>query len=181
MTDVSADIMAQAISARAEGDAMAVDWRRVPRSAFSSLLSDDLPFLLWSRGLWEASERIVASLQASTLSPRLVKVLTNTLTITAVKTIITQLVYETSSNAAYLSIQAWLRGGGWRAIGAELSSKFLGVWWDGVIFWSFAHIVVFSMPIWWLQPIADNLFTLVFNTYLAFVAYKPVEGTAAKD
>jgi hypothetical protein len=67
--------------------------------------------------------------------------------------------------------QALLRGGGMRAVGKELRSKLFDVWRDGLVFWSFAHVVVFSMPIWWLQPIVDNLFTLVFNTYLACVAY----------
>ncbi|KAJ1615824.1 hypothetical protein T492DRAFT_896756, partial [Pavlovales sp. CCMP2436] len=54
---------------------------------------------------------------------------------------------------------------------AELQGKFFKCWCDGVIFWSAAHVVVFSMPFWWLQPIIDNTFTLFFNTYLAMLAH----------
>jgi hypothetical protein len=69
-------------------------------------------------------------------------------------------------------VQALFRGGGRREIGEELASKFWSVWRDGLVFWTGAHMVVFLMPIWWLQPIADNLFTLAFNTYLSIRAYE---------
>jgi hypothetical protein len=174
ITDVTADVMAQAVAAREAGVRMAIDWKRVPKSTLSSLLSDDFPFLVWSRYLWVASERVVANLRASRLSPRLVQLLTNPLSATVVKTAITQVVYETTSNGVYLSMQALLRGGGRRGVAAELRNKFFSVWRDGLIFWSMAHMVVFSMPIWWMQPIADNFFTLLFNTYLAYVSNKAV-------
>jgi hypothetical protein len=32
---------------------MVVDWQRVPRSTAASLLSDDFPFLIWSKYLWD--------------------------------------------------------------------------------------------------------------------------------
>ena len=105
LTDASADVMAQAIAAGAVGDEMVVDWRRVPRSALSSFLSDDIPFLVWSRALWVGSERAVAALRVSQLSPRLIAILVNPGTITLAKVAITQIVYETTSNALYLVIQ----------------------------------------------------------------------------
>lgn len=131
ITDVTADVMAQAVAAREAGVRMAIDWKRVPRSTMSSLLSDDFPFLVWSRYLWIASERMVADLRASQLSPRLVRLLTNPVSVTVVKTAITQVVYETTSNGVYLSMQALLRGGGWRGVAAELRKKFFSVWRDG--------------------------------------------------
>ena len=48
------------------------------------------------------------------LSPGLVRALTHPATVTLLKTAVTQLVYETSSGAAYLSLQAGLRGRGLR-------------------------------------------------------------------
>jgi len=170
ITDVTADVMAQAVAAREAGVRMAIDWKRVPKSTLASLLSDDFPFLIWSRYIWIAGERAVLGLRASNLNPLLVRVLTNPIAVTVAKTAITQVVYETTSNTVYLSLQALLRGGGRRGVVAELRGKFFKVWRDGLLFWSAAHIVVFSMPIWWMQPITDNFFTLIFNAYLAYVS-----------
>ena len=39
-----------------------------------------------------------------------------------------------------------------------------------LVYWSCAHMVVFSMPFWWLQPITDNLATLFFNSYLSMLS-----------
>ena len=62
-----------------------------------------------------------------------------------------------------------------------LAFKFWSVWRDGLVFWSGAHMVVFLMPIWWLQPIADKLFTLAFNTYLSLRAYEDDDDETPLD
>lgn len=177
ITDVSADITAQtfevdqalpankAAAAAGAANLVSLDWGRVLRSTSVSLISDDFPFLLWSRGLWIFTERLVKRLRAAKgLPPRLVSVLTHGLTISVGKMVVTQLLYESTSNALYLSLQAVFRGMGWRGVKAELRAKFVKCWLDGVVFWSAAHVVVFAMPFWWLQPIVDNTFTLFFNT-----------------
>lgn len=186
ITDVSADVTAQAFEAQGaaleaaeegeepprDGSAgppapalVSLDWRRVLRSTSASLVSDDFPFLLWSRSLWVLSERLVARLRgAKNLPPRLVAFLTHGLSISVAKMVVTQLLYESASNALYLSLQALMRGMGWRGARQELRDKFFKCWRDGVVFWSAAHVVVFAMPFWWLQPIVDNTFTLFFNT-----------------
>lgn len=76
---------------------------------------------------------------------------------------------------ADLALQCGLRGGDLHAIVAELRAKLWTVWRDGLAFWSVAHMVVFAQPIWWLQPFLGNLFTLVFNVYLAVTAHRPVQ------
>ena len=106
ITDISADVMAQTVAARSAGGPMEVDWRRVPRSALSSLASDDIPFLFWSRALWVASERALAALRTSELPPKLVGFLSHPGVVTVAKTAITQIVYETTSTSAYLALQA---------------------------------------------------------------------------
>ncbi|KAG8461879.1 hypothetical protein KFE25_013898 [Diacronema lutheri] len=172
ITDVSADITAQAFEAGAPRSPFELDWRRVLRSTSVSLISDDFPFLLWSRALWVVTERLAHRLRASrSLSPRLVAFLTNRLTVSVGKMIVTQVVYESASNALYLALQAAFRGMGWNGVLTELRHKFFKCWCDGVLFWSAAHVVVFAMPFWWLQPIVDNTFTLFFNTYLAMLAH----------
>lgn len=71
-------------------------------------------------------------------------------------------------------MQAALRGGGMRGVAAELRAKLWQLRRDGLLFWSAAHIVVFSMPLWWLQPIADNFLTLLFNVYQSLLAHREV-------
>ena len=75
------------------------------RTATVSLLSDDLPFLVWSRLIWVWAEKAKAALRTSALAPRLIRALTHPATVTVAKTALTQLVYETSSDSAYLAMQ----------------------------------------------------------------------------
>ena len=72
-----------------------------------------------------------------------------------------------------MHLQVILRGGGLQEVGAELRSKLFDVWRASLIFWLFAHAIVFSIPVWWLQPMVDNLFTFGFNVYLALAAHRP--------
>ena len=69
ITDVTADVMAQSFAAHEAGVRMAIDWKRVPKSTLASLLSDDFPFLIWSRYIWIVGERAVLGLRASDLNP----------------------------------------------------------------------------------------------------------------
>ena len=50
-----------------------------------------------------------------------------------------------------------------------------------LVYWSCAHMVVFSMPFWWLQPIADNVATLFFNAHLSVLANKPAADDVAGE
>jgi len=34
-----------------------------------------------------------------------------------------------------------------------------------------AHLALFSIPIWWVQPIADNLTTMIFNVYQSYLSH----------
>ena len=58
----------------------------------------------------------------------------------------------------------------------ELKEKLWTAWTDGLIYWSFAHMAVFLMPFWWLQPIADNVATLFFNSYLSLLSNGGLEN-----
>ena len=108
-TGMTADVLAQSIegwhhasgessssSAGADGDDNAhdahdgIDVVRVARTTTVSLVSDDLPFLLWSRYLWLAAERFKASVRGSSLAPGLVRALTNPVSMTLGKTAITR-------------------------------------------------------------------------------------------
>ena len=170
-TGVSADVLAQSI----EGLRPSINWARAVRTTSVSFLSDDLPFLVWSRVLWTAAERAKAAVRSSSLSPELMAALTSHASITCAKTAVTTGVYDTASDAVYLALQAALRGGGARGIAAELRAKLWTLRRDGLVFWSMAHMALFSIPVYWMQPIADNLTTIIFNTYQSLLAHQPLE------
>ena len=181
-TGMTADLTAQAIEGRHEGTLPPprhhrrhlIDWVRVARTTMVSLLSDDLPFLAWSRALWSLAEQARAAVLASSLPRPLVAFLASPAFVTVGKTAVTQLFYETTSDSAYLAMQAGLRG---ESMAAELKAKLWTLRKDALVYWSAAHIFVFSMPVWWLQPIADNTLTLVFNVYQSLLAHRQLGET----
>jgi hypothetical protein len=126
-----------------------VDWPRVGRTTFASLISDDLPFLLWARLLWRMSRRYVLRIRAApNLSPGVARALTHPAAVAATKALLSQIVYETVSAASYLSLQGAMRGGGARAALAEVRSKLWRVWRDGFAFFSATYLLVFALPRW---------------------------------
>ena len=176
VTDLVADALAQALHAHRQAGsgtvAMRLDGRRLARSTAVSIVSDDLPFVLWARLLWGGFERLRGLLIATPLlSDGAKRVLTHPLAFALGKTAVTQLVYEAASTAIYLSLQALLRGDGAAAARRELKEKFLGTWADGVLFFSATNVLMFLLPVWWLQPVVDNLACLAFNTYLSLVSH----------
>jgi len=171
MNDICSDILAQAYTLQqateisAPEKRLTIDMRRVTRSTSSAMLADDFPFLAWSRILHSAflhySTRLPASLSA---------VVTRPFTQAFAKMMITQLVYEPVSSGAYLVIQALLKGLGWRGAISEMRRKLYGAWRDGLVYWSLAHVCIFMIPYWWLQPLADNVATMFFNAYLSILS-----------
>lgn len=177
ITDAVADALAQALHAHRQAGsgtvAMSLDGRRLARSTAVSILSDDLPFVLWARLLWGGFERLRSLIVATPLlSDGAKSVLTHPLAFAFGKTAVTQLVYEAGSTAIYLTLQALLRGDGAAAARRELREKFLGTWADGVLFFSTTNLLMYLLPVWWLQPVVDNLACLAFNTYLSLVSHE---------
>jgi hypothetical protein len=126
-----------------------VDWSRVGRSTFATLLSDDLPFLLWARLLWRLSRRYVQRIRAApNLSPAVARALTHPAAVAATKAMLTQLVYETFSAGSYLSLQVAMRGGGAGDVIAEIRTKLWRVWRDGFALFSATYMLVFALPRW---------------------------------
>lgn len=176
LTDGTSDVLAQAIAARGSRPPIRLDWPRIGRTAGVAFFSDDLPFALWARVLWDGFERLRPAIQGSSLPPWLRAALASRLGIAVLKTSVSQLVYESFSTAAYLGLQEAARGGGIRGVASELRRKFWRAWTSGIAFFSATHLLMFLVPIWWVQPILDNLSCLAFNTYLALLSYDGDEG-----
>lgn len=185
LTDGAADAMAQALShsrkhegasghpsVDAGSASLVLDWRRVHRSAWISFLTDDLPFAIWAKALWDGFETLRPAIATSTLLPPwLAAPLSSPLGMAFLKTLATQVGYESLSTAAYLGAQEVARGGGMRGVARELRAKFWKTWRSGFAFFSAAQLLMFLVPVWWVQPLLDNLACLAFNTYLAMVSY----------
>ena len=41
-----------------------------------------------------------------------------------------------------------------------------------MVFWSVCHVALFSLPVYWLQPIFDNSLSLLFNVYQSLLAHQ---------
>ena len=76
------------------------------------------------------------------------------------KTLISQLVYESASTVLYLALQEAVRGGGVRSALDEVRGKFWRAWASGLAFFSVTHGIMFLAPLWWMQPVIDNLSSL---------------------
>ncbi len=64
---------------------------------------------------------------------------------------------------------------GIRAVLREIRQKFWRAWTYGLAFFSVSHLMIFMLPIWWLQPLLDNLACLTFNTYLALLSHEDAQ------
>jgi hypothetical protein len=177
MNDVCSDIVAQAYSLRRKPQCskmhkrLVIDGRRVIRSASSAMIADDFPFLIWSRLLHSAFVWGVDTIRSSDqLLASALGLLTQPFMQALAKMVVTQVVYEPVSSAGYLAVQALLKGRGWRGAVSEVRQKLYVAWRDGLIYWSLAHVGIFMIPYWWLQPLADNVATMFFNAYLSVLS-----------
>ncbi len=173
-----ADVVAQSI---VSPGGVLIDWRRARRTAFVCFVTDDLPFLFWIRAVWSGFEAMRPVIDRLPLPPALRAFLLSPLGAAALKTAATQLVYESASTAFYLGLQEGVRGGGVRGVWREIRSKFVRAWSRGVAFFSVAHVLMFLVPFWWLQPVVDNLSTLIFNIWLARLSYLGVDDREDAD
>ena len=75
------------------------------------------------------------------------------------------------------NLQAGLRGAGLKGIVAELRAKLWTLRRRALLFWSVAHVACFSVPVYWMMPIADNFLTLVFNVYQSILAHEHIPAS----
>ena len=170
VTDLTADLLAQGLEqslTRGPSSRFAIDGARLLRSTAAAVVSDDVPFVLWVRALWHASSRFEHALERSALPLLAKRFLRHPLSLAVAKTLVSQLVFETASNALYLGLQALMRGD---SVAHELRRKFWEAWRGGLLFFTGSHLIMFMLPFWG-QVMVDNVACVAFNTYLAFISH----------
>ena len=73
---------------------------------------------------------------------------------------------------AFLALQSIFRGDSARQLVDTIKKKFKGSLIGGVVFYSVSNLLMYSVPIPFLHPIMGSIAGLVFNVWLAIVAYK---------
>lgn len=168
-----AEVLAQVIPQA--GSSLAwLDPLRIVRSTIASLVSSSLTFYYWTRLPW------VRAIKAPSW---LAFLLGKTFGTTIAKTAVTQAVYRPANVFLFLLAQAFFRGDNARALVKTLRNKFKGGLIGGVAFFTVSNLIMFSIPVPFLHPIIGAIAGLIFNVWLAMVAYRkdPEPAAAAPD
>lgn len=164
-----AEVLAQVIP-QASSPLAWLDPLRIVRSTIASLLSSSLTFYYWTRLSWVRALKAPAWL-ASVLGQKLGTTIT--------KTFVTQALYRPINVYLFLLGQAFFRGDSARALMHTIRSKFKGGLLGGIAFFTVSNLIMFSIPVPFLHPIIGAIAGLIFNVWLAMVAYQKDAPAAA--
>jgi len=162
-----AEVLSQLIPQR--GAVVWLDPLRLVRSTVASLLSSSLTFYYWTR----------SSLLRGLAAPGWLRALLGQgLGTSVTKMVVTQLVYRPVNVFLFLVAQAFFRGDSVRQIVHVITSKFKGGLVGGIVFFAISNMIMFSIPAPFLHPIIGAIAGLIFNVWLAMVAYqKPPDAS----
>ena len=168
-----AEVLAQVIPQKG-GGAVWLDPLRVVRSTVASVVSASYTFYLWTRSDFFRGLRAPGWLKA---------VVGGGFGTSLTKMVVTQAVYRPINVFLFLVAQAFFRGDSMRGIVDVIRTKFKGGIIGGIAFFSVSNILMFSIPVPFLHPIIGALAGLIFNVWLAMVAYAkaPELPAAAPD
>lgn len=169
LTKGCADLLAQTIPNGA-APAVWIDQLRLVRSTLASLISTSLPFYYWTKVM----ARWFRNYKTSVLSSGVVgsKILSSTFVTSLVKTTVTQALFRPINVFLFLALQSIFRGDSARQLVDTIKKKFKGSLIGGVVFYSVSNLLMYSVPVPFLHPIMGSIAGLVFNVWLAIVAYK---------
>ena len=158
-----AEVLAQVIVQGGDPLGAWLDPLRVCRSTFASLLSSSLSFYYWTR---------LPFVRALTAPAPVAAVLGKTFGTSLTKMVVTQALYRPINVGLFLSMQSLFRGDSARELVEVMRTKFKGGLMGGIAFFSVSNMIMFSVPIPFLHPIIGAIAGLIFNVWLAIVAYK---------
>mmetsp|Transcript_39721 Transcript_39721/g.104912 ORF Transcript_39721/g.104912 Transcript_39721/m.104912 type:complete len:271 (-) Transcript_39721:177-989(-) len=161
ITKACADLLAQTIPQHAVGSAW-IDPLRLFRSMMASVLSTSLPFYFWTRFM----------ARSMPVAPTWVTGMLGKGFGTALfKTVVTQVAFRPFNVLLFLGLQSIFRGDTARQLVNIFTSKFKSSVIGGVAFYSVSNLLMYSVPVPFLHPIMGSVAGLIFNVWLACVAY----------
>ena len=130
----------------------------------ASVLSTSIPFYYWTRFLARrmavAPEWLTGIVGKSGFGMALFK------------TIVTQAAFRPGNVLLFLALQSIFRGDTARQLVSMMNSKGVSSIKGGILFYSVSNMLMYSVPVPFLHPIMGSVAGLIFNTWLAVVAYK---------
>jgi len=162
ITKACADVLAQTIPQQ-DAALCWIDPLRGFRSMLASVLSTSLPFYFWTRFM-AASMPVAPGWITGLLGKGL-----GTATF---KTVVTQALFRPLNVFLFLALQSVFRGDSARALVSVINSKFKASIIGGIAFYSVSNLLMYSVPVPFLHPIMGSVAGLMFNVWLAIVAYK---------
>lgn len=164
VTKACADVLAQTIPNQ-DAATVWLDPLRVFRSMLASVMSTSMPFYYWTR--------FMARSTTIGPAPGFVKAILGQSFGTALwKTIVTQALFRPVNVALFLILQSIFRGDTARQLQSIVQNKFKASIIGGVAFYSVSNLLMYSVPVPFLHPIMGSVAGLIFNVWLAIVAYK---------
>ena len=87
------------------------------------------------------------------------------------KTVVTQALFRPVNVLLFLALQSIFRGDTARQLVNIFSKKFKSSVVGGIAFYSVSNLLMYSVPVPFLHPIMGSVAGLIFNVWLACVAY----------
>jgi len=169
VTKACADVFAQCIPQSDAALAM-IDPLRVLRSMFASLLSTSLPFYHWTKLMAKLFPAGGGSPVLSALGVD--RMLSGKFSLSMVKTVVTQALFRPLNVGSFLFFQSLFRGDSARALMSVIKKKIKSSIVGGVIFYTLSNFLMYMFAPPFLQPIFGSVAGLMFNVWLAYIAYK---------
>jgi len=165
----SADVIAQTIP-QMSAASIWLDPLRVFRSMLASVLSTSLPFYYWTKIMPLVFRGYKPWVQKAMAAP-LAKVFSSTFITSLLKTLFTQLTFRPFNVLAFLALKSIFGGDSARQLVAMLRSKFKQSVIGGIAFYFVSNLIMYSIPVPFLHPIMGSVAGLIFNVWLAIIAY----------
>lgn len=162
VTKACADVLAQTIPQQ-DAPLVWIDTLRAFRSMLASVLSTSLPFYFWTRFMARSMP---------TAPAWVVGLLGKRLGTNIFKTLVTQALFRPVNVFLFLFLQSVFRGDTARTLVNGIRTKFKASIIGGVVFYSISNFLMYSVPVPFLHPIMGSVAGLVFNVWLAIVAYR---------
>lgn len=165
VTKACADVLAQTIP-QANAPDIWLDPLRILRSMTASVISTSMPFYYWTKFMPTFFNSIQAWLNGAINQPFLRGFVS-----AFFKTIITQIAFRPFNVAGFLLLQSAFRGDTARELVSVMRNKFKQSLAGGILFYSVSNLLMYSVPVPFLHPIMGSIAGLMFNVWLAMLAY----------